>query len=36
VKVGETTIGEKKLSLNFDSNDKLDSWVLEEINFEEN
>ena len=36
VKVGETTIGEKKLSLNFDTNEKLDSWVLEEINFEEN
>ena len=36
VKVGETAIGEKKLSLNFDTNEKLDSWELEEINFEEN
>jgi len=31
VKVGETVIGEKKLSLSFDLNQKLDTWVLEEI-----
>ena len=36
VKVGETAIGEKKLSLNFDKNEKLDSWVFEEITFAEN
>ena len=32
VKVGEMTLGERKLSLIFDSNKKLDSWVLEEAN----
>tara|TARA_B100000579_G_C22375380_1_gene640263 strand:- start:231 stop:563 length:333 start_codon:yes stop_codon:yes gene_type:complete len=31
VKVGETIVGEKKLSLSFDLNQKLDAWVLEEI-----
>ncbi len=31
VKVGETIVGEKKLSLSFDINQKLDTWVLEEI-----
>ena len=31
VKVGKTIIGEKKLSLSFDINQKLDTWVLEEI-----
>ena len=30
VKVGETIVGEKKLSLSFDINHKLDTWVLEE------
>ena len=34
VKVGETNIGEKKLSLSFDTNQKLDSWVLEEATLE--
>ena len=36
VKVGETIIGEKKLSLSFDVNQKLDAWVLEEITLEDN
>ena len=36
VKVGETVIGEKKLSLSFDTNQKLDTWVLEETAFENN
>jgi len=35
VKVGETIIGEKKLSLSFDLNQKLDTWVLEEITLED-
>ena len=35
VKVGETIIGEKKLSLSFDVNQKLDAWVLEEITYED-
>ena len=30
VKVGETIVGEKKLSLIFDKDLRLDSWVLEE------
>jgi outer membrane protein assembly factor BamE len=30
VKVGETVVGEKKLSLLFDINQRLDTWVLEE------
>ena len=34
VKVGETIIGEKKLALYFDVNQKLDTWVLEEITLE--
>ena len=33
VKVGETVIGEKKLSLTFNEDEKLDTWILEEINF---
>ncbi len=33
VKVGETVIGEKKLSLSFDENEKLETWILEEISF---
>mgnify|MGYP003330217375 CR=1 FL=1 len=36
VKVGDSTIGEKKLSLIFDSNERLDNWILEEVKFEEN
>ena len=36
VKVGETNIGEKKLSLSFDTNQRLDSWVLEEATPENN
>ena len=36
VKVGETVIGEKKLSLSFDTNQRLDTWVLEETAFENN
>jgi outer membrane protein assembly factor BamE len=36
VKVGETNIGEKKLSLSFDTNQRLDSWVLEEETLENN
>ena len=36
VKVGETNIGEKKLSLSFDNNQRLDSWVLEEATLENN
>tara|TARA_S200000501_G_scaffold362347_1_gene391715 strand:+ start:800 stop:1141 length:342 start_codon:yes stop_codon:yes gene_type:complete len=31
VRVGETSIGEKKLSLIFDENEKLDTWIFEEI-----
>ena len=34
VKVGETVVGEKKLSLSFDNSEKLDSWVLEETSIE--
>ena len=33
VKVGETVIGEKKLSLTFDENEKLETWILEEVSF---
>ena len=36
LKVGETVIGEKKLSLSFDTNQRLDTWVLEETAFENN
>ena len=35
VKVGEKIISEKKLSLSFDLNQKLDSWALEEITYED-
>ena len=35
VKVGEIIVGEKKLSLSFDLNQKLDAWVLEEITLED-
>ena len=34
VKVGEATIGEKKLSLLFNLAGNLDSWTLEEANFD--
>jgi hypothetical protein len=34
VKVGETVVGEKKLSLSFDNSEKLDNWVLEETSIE--
>jgi len=33
VKVGETVVGEKKLSLTFNEDGKLDTWILEEISF---
>ena len=33
VKVGETIVGEKKLSLTFNEDEKLDTWILEEISF---
>jgi len=33
VKVGETVIGEKKLSLTFNENEKLETWILEEVSF---
>lgn len=36
VKVGDSTVGEKKLSLIFDSNEKLDNWILEEVDFDAN
>ena len=36
VKVGETIVGEKKLSLIFDIDQKLDTWVLEETTFTDN
>ena len=36
VKVGEMVVGEKKLTLSFDKNQRLDSWVLEETNLEDN
>ena len=36
VKVGETIVGEKKLSLSFDLNQKLDTWMLEEITLGDN
>ncbi len=35
VKVGEKIIGEKKLSLIFSNDEKLDTWVLEEITLTE-
>ena len=36
VKVGNTVVAEKKLSLIFDKGDKLDSWVLEEDSLAKN
>ena len=33
VKVGETVVGEKKLSLIFNEDEKLETWILEEISF---
>ena len=30
VKVGDIVVGEKKLTLKFDSSEKLESWILEE------
>ncbi len=33
VKVGETIVGEKKLSLTFNEDEKLETWILEEISF---
>ena len=36
VKVGETIIGEKKLSLLFDTDQRLDTWVLEETTLADN
>ena len=36
VKVGEIAILEKKLFLIFDKQNKLTSWVIEEMNIEEN
>ena len=36
VKVGETVIGEKKLSLTFNENEKLETWILEEVSFGDN
>ena len=36
VKVGETIVGEKKLSLVFDLDQKLDTWVLEETTLTDN
>jgi outer membrane protein assembly factor BamE (lipoprotein component of BamABCDE complex) len=36
VKVGERAILEKKLFLIFDKQNKLTSWVIEEMNTEEN
>tara|TARA_B100001113_G_C21060049_1_gene600728 strand:+ start:53 stop:394 length:342 start_codon:yes stop_codon:yes gene_type:complete len=36
VKVGEMVVGEKKLSLSFDENQRLDSWILEETTLEDN
>ncbi len=33
VKVGETVVGEKKLSLTFNEDEKLETWILEEISF---
>tara|TARA_B100000700_G_C14790720_1_gene735726 strand:+ start:372 stop:713 length:342 start_codon:yes stop_codon:yes gene_type:complete len=34
VKVGEVIVGEKKLALSFDKNQRLDTWILEETSFE--
>ena len=36
VKVGETIVGEKKLSLIFDDDQRLDTWVLEQTSLGEN
>ena len=36
VKVGETIVGEKKLSLIFDTDQRLDTWVLEETTLADN
>ena len=36
VKVGEMVVGEKKLTLFFDENKRLDTWILEETTLEEN
>jgi len=36
VKVGETIVGEKKLSLLFDTDQRLDTWVLEETTLADN
>ena len=36
VKVGEMVVGEKKLSLSFDINQRLDTWVLEETTLADN
>ena len=36
VKVGETIVGEKKLSLLFDTDQRLDIWVLEETTLADN
>ena len=30
IKVGDIVVGEKKLTLKFDSSEKLESWILEE------
>ncbi|MDC0942487.1 outer membrane protein assembly factor BamE [Gammaproteobacteria bacterium] len=36
IKVGETIVGEKKLSLIFDIDQRLDTWVLEETTLTDN
>jgi|TARA_B110000438_G_C15687401_1_gene595206 outer membrane protein assembly factor BamE len=36
VKIGELVVGEKKLSLKFNSDKKLDSWILEEVTLSDN
>ena len=36
IKIGEMVIGEKKLSLKFNGDKKLDSWILEEVTLSDN
>ena len=36
VKIGDIALGERKLSLQFNDEEKLESWILEEINLSQN
>lgn len=35
IKIGDITLGEKKLSLQFNDEERLESWIIEEINLAE-